>query len=93
VSGLVSCSTHGDQQPAYVCCHLAATLSDNRARGVVSSIDEDGAVNAYCDACADLLDASGGEWTEDLEKKAEIKLVCRGCFDQILVINENVGLN
>jgi hypothetical protein len=83
----IMCSEHGPSRPAFVCAHLVLTLRDGQPRGAVWSRDESGCVNGYCDACDARLATAGGEWTRDLEKQADIQLVCEDCFQRILLLN------
>ena len=87
MSGMVECGTHGKTRPAFVCCHLVETLRDGVARGLLWSRDEDGNVNAYCDQCDGLLEAGGGEWTEDIEAQAKVTMICEQCFRTIEQMN------
>jgi hypothetical protein len=88
----ITCSSHGVSRPAFVCSHLFAMLDDNAPRGVVWLRDEDGCINAYCEACDATLQAAGGEWTEELGAEAGVKLICEGCFQRMLSIQEQIGL-
>ena len=85
--GAVECGIHGKVRPAFVCGHLIETLRDGVARGLLWSRDEDGNVNAYCDRCDRLLEQAGGEWTGELEARANIKLICEMCFREIERLN------
>ncbi len=79
--GMVECRTHGKTRAAaFVCCHLVETLRDRVARGLLWSRDEDGNVNAYCDACDQMLEQAGGDWTEELGARAKVQLICEDCF-------------
>jgi hypothetical protein len=81
VTGTVECETHGKTRPAaFVCCHLVETLRDRAARGLLWSRDENGNVNAYCDACDQMLEQAGGDWTEELGARAKVQLICEDCF-------------
>ena len=85
--GMVECGEHGTVRPAFVCGHLVETLRDGMARGLLWSRDDDGNVNAYCDACDGLLDRAGGEWTEEIEAKAKVTMICEACFRTIERVN------
>ncbi|QJF50850.1 hypothetical protein [Roseobacter ponti] len=79
--GVVQCDRHGQVQAAYLCQHLLAGLTDRSPRGVNWVTDENDAVNAWCDGCESYLLANGNEWNDRTEAHAQIKLVCRNCFD------------
>ncbi|MBK8457046.1 MAG: hypothetical protein IPL47_08040 [Phyllobacteriaceae bacterium] len=83
----IHCDKHGDQLPAFVCTHVVQSIEDGVARGLVYSIDDEGCVNAYCTACEAMLNDNGGEWTEELEEKADIKMVCQACTRRAFEIN------
>ena len=91
MKGAVECGEHGTVRPAFVCCHLVETLHDRVPRGLLWSRDEDGNVNAYCDLCDLLLDAAGGDWTEEVEQQANVKMVCEMCFRLIEGVNGRGG--
>jgi len=87
MSRLVNCPNHGSQNEAFVCRHLLETLEDDVPRGVLWSKDKDGAYNAYCQRCDNLLEEGGGEWTDELGRKAGVTLICEGCMMKIFAIN------
>jgi hypothetical protein len=93
VTRSVECDVHGSRAPAFVCSYLVLTLMDMKARGVTWTKDDDGEVSAYCDECRDRLEAGGGEWNDELEAQAGVQLLCFGCFERVLEINTNMGLN
>jgi len=83
----VECATHGLRAAAFVCVHSMETLSDGHPRGLLWSRDSDGCLNGYCDACERYLERNGGEWNDETEAHADIKLVCEGCFRRIAALN------
>lgn len=85
---LVTCDEHGKSRAAYVCTHLLLTLRDGVPRGVIWLRDEDECVNAYCGDCDVMLEAGGGAWTSEVEARADIKVICEGCFERVLSIDE-----
>ena len=92
MTGAVECETHGKTRPAaFVCCHLVETLRDRVARGLLWSRDEKGNVNAYCDACDQMLELAGGDWTEELGARAKVQLICEDCFWIIDRVNRQGG--
>jgi hypothetical protein len=93
MSEFVECDEHGKSKPAYVCKHLIQTLRDQNRRGVVWLRDDDGCVNGYCDECDMKLERAGGEWNDELEAEAGVKLICEGCFRRVLSINKKTELN
>jgi len=89
----VECDIHGNARMAFVCQHLFATLKDEDVRGVVYMRDENGCYNAYCSACELKLEDNGGEWNDELEEQADIKLICEHCMERILDLNDAPRLN
>ena len=85
----VECGKHGTRYPAYVCQHLNLQTrvgfyepfaSDP---GVTYSDDE---LNAWCDACDEVL-LRVGEWNDESEAFAKIKLVCDVCYFDMKELN------
>lgn len=72
------CKTHGSQRAAYVCQHLNAPAEQAKV-GFNGVRDEDGCINAWCDACEVFLNANGGEWNDKTERHASIRLLCETC--------------
>lgn len=83
----IACEKHGEQNEAFICSHLVETLKDRKPRGVIWSRDEEGAINAYCEACDAGLKAAGGAWTEELEEQAGIVAVCEACMMPVFKLN------
>lgn len=83
---IVECETHGESGPAYVCSHLLDGLRarDIRSIGFHEAEPEpnDDDCCGWCQACEDVRLAEGG-WNDRSEGFARIKLVCRGCFEDI----------
>ncbi len=84
----LTCEKHGEQNEAIICSHLVSTLADRAPRGLVWSRDEDGSINAYCIGCKDMLDEAGGEWTDELQEKAGLGIVCEACLLPLFDINK-----
>ena len=87
MSEKLQCEKHGEQSEAFVCSHIVETLADRKPRGIVWSRDEDGSINAYCDACDAALKEAGGDWTDELQDKAGIGLVCEACILPAFALN------
>ncbi|HEY6258649.1 MAG TPA: hypothetical protein VIY51_22935 [Xanthobacteraceae bacterium] len=81
------CAVHGQSRRAFICQHLLATLEDEVPRGAFWCRDEDQCINGYCAECAARLEAVGGEWTDDLMARVDVKLICEGCFRGIANLN------
>lgn len=86
---MVECHCHGTRYPAYVCQHLnlhtpvgfyEPFASDPR---VAYANDE---LNAWCNACDEIL-VKTGEWNEESEAFAKIRLVCDVCYFAMKKVN------
>ena len=87
----VQCRRHGETRPAYACAHSLASLKDGDARGLNYVRDEDGFYNGWCSECDRFLLAHGGAWNDETEGFAQIRLLCEGCFDQLIAMNGASG--
>lgn len=84
----VECSTHGKQQATYVCQHIVQTLHDEKARGFWWAEDlGNPRPDAWCSACEETVQESNGEWTDESEAFAGVKLLCGACYDRAREIN------
>jgi len=72
----------------FVCKHVLESLADGVPRGFIySTLDPAEEPNAYCADCDVMLQQGGGDWNDQLEVKAEIKIVCYGCFLKVAKLN------
>jgi hypothetical protein len=86
---LVQCHKHGAQEAAYVCCHLANSLSTGVPVGFYYSGTVEERSDAWCSECEDVRVRYGGEsgdWNEASESFARITLVCGACYNRIAEI-------
>ncbi|MDH5543943.1 MAG: hypothetical protein OEZ43_00025 [Gammaproteobacteria bacterium] len=84
----IECCTHGKQQATFVCQHIVQTLSDGEARGFWWANDpENSRPDAWCSACESMVQKTNGEWTDDSEEFAGVKLLCGACYDIAKKIN------
>ncbi|WP_245589263.1 DUF6882 domain-containing protein [Chitinimonas koreensis] len=76
----VNCSTHGSSQMAFVCRHLA----ENPVQRWHCRCPEEANPwpDAWCDECNVAFEREG-EWNENNEGVADIKLLCSGCYDDL----------
>ena len=85
----VECRTHGNRYPAYVCQHLNLRTPVGFYESFASDPQEtyaNDALNAWCDTCDEEL-MRVGEWNEESEAFAQIKLVCDACFFDMKELN------
>ena len=86
---VVECGSHGNVKPAFLCHHLltGSLVGWNEPDAYEEQGDEfDGCINAWCDECEKVANASGG-WNDESEAFANIKLVCEGCAISIKQFN------
>jgi uncharacterized protein YjaG (DUF416 family) len=90
-NNIVECCTHGNRYPAYVCQHLNLQTPV----GFYESVASDPSVtyandelNAWCDACDEVL-TEAGEWNDESEAFAKIRLVCDVCFFEMKKLNQD----
>ncbi len=83
----VHCSQHGETNPAYACCHLVSSLRDGVERGLVFVRDDDNQYNGWCGECDEFFMANGEEWNDRTEGFAKISLICEGCFERLIKMN------
>jgi hypothetical protein len=77
----VACSEHGPQPKTYVCDHILQTLRDRRPRGFfVVPADNQEYPDAWCGECEEMIQAAGGEWTDELMPAAKVRLLCARCY-------------
>ena len=81
--GGVECDTHGRQDPAFVCQHLAEGGKTDALGFYQAAIDlenrEWGDLNAWCAACEEVLEKEG-DWNDRSEAFAQVKMICQRCF-------------
>jgi hypothetical protein len=78
----ISCDIHGWQEMTFVCQHIARSLHTGIPVGFHwSSQSEAVRPDAWCSACDEARTEAGGDWTPEVEKKLEVKLLCAVCYD------------
>jgi hypothetical protein len=78
-NGTVDCRLHGSRAATYVCQHLVS----GENRGVVLGYDPDNPLTLYPDAWCNSCDAKlseVGDWTDETEQEAGIRLLCSECY-------------
>jgi hypothetical protein len=84
----VECSTHGKQQATFVCQHIIQTMRDGKARGFWWADDaENTRPDAWCSDCEAKVQETNGEWNDESEAFARVKLLCGACYDRAKEIN------
>jgi hypothetical protein len=85
--GSIICIAHGETPATFACRHLAQGV----ACGFHSRLDDPGRwPDAWCDLCAESLQAAGGQWNDAFEQVAEISALCTECYEAARARNRNV---
>lgn len=86
---LVECEFHGFQQETFVCQHLMSSLDTKIKVGFNSAPNNERnkRPDAWCDNCEQKRIECGGEWNDQSEAFAGVKLLCGSCYDQIKQLN------
>ena len=83
----VECAEHGPQQATFVCQHIVQSLRDGRSVGFFWAEDADAPrPDAWCAACEDEVQSTGGEWIDESEAFAGVTLLCGACYDRAKAI-------
>lgn len=72
----IVCKVHGPAAVALACRHLVAGV----ACGFHTGVHDDDRPDAWCDRCDELL-ATGGEWTLEMARQADMTITCVYCYD------------
>ena len=87
----VDCTIHGFARPAFVCKHLnlekAVGFEEAFETYPGMELDQDDDLQAWCSECEEIR-LNYGEWNEESEKFAQIKLVCENCYFEMKKLNE-----
>lgn len=84
----VECCLHGEQQETFVCQHIVQTLNDEIPRGFWwADNPENPRPDAWCSECEAMVQRTGGEWNDESEAFAQVKLLCGVCYDQAKQVN------
>lgn len=84
----VECCENGKQQAAYVCQHIVQTLRDGKPRGFWSSEEnpDNPRPDSWCTECEEVVNRIG-EWNDESEAFAGVKLLCGACYDKAKEMN------
>tara|TARA_R110001599_G_C12225620_1_gene657670 strand:+ start:1781 stop:2092 length:312 start_codon:yes stop_codon:yes gene_type:complete len=90
--GYVECCEHGKQQATYVCQHIVQGLQDGEPRGFWSSGErpDNSRPDSWCSACEEVVNRAG-EWNDESEAFAGVKLLCGACYDRAKEMNLDVS--
>ncbi len=84
----VECCEHGKQQATYVCQHVVQSLVEKTPRGFWWSTEnpDNPRPDAWCTECEELVNRVG-EWNDETEEFAGVKLLCGACYDRAKEMN------
>jgi len=77
-SDLITCDTHGQKPPAYICNHLYEHPSQEWFSELPGKVNL--CPDAWCVACESVFQKSGG-WTDESQGKPRITMVCENCYE------------
>jgi hypothetical protein len=82
VTNSVECESHGTQEEAFVCQHIANSLQTNVPVGFFWSNEPDTArPDAWCEECNERVNRTNAEWVGEAEEHLAAKLLCGMCYD------------
>jgi uncharacterized protein DUF6882 len=73
----IVCKVHGPASVALACRHLVSGVACGFHTGMQEGGDHP---DAWCDRCDELL-ATGGEWTLEMARQADMTVTCAYCYD------------
>jgi hypothetical protein len=85
----VRCSTHGLQDETLVCEHIVNSMHTGVPVGFHWPGDStQRRPDAWCTGCDKARVTAGGEWTEEVMKNVNAKVLCGACYDHAKAIWE-----
>ncbi len=78
----IDCDKHGSNEETFVCSHILETLQTKTPTGFHWILDEEGGVQAFCDAC---WNATDDEWAE--MSGTVCRMICLNCLKNAATIN------
>ena len=81
MSDKVKCKTHGEQEAAYVCQHIVQSMHTGIPVGFHWPESDQRRPDAWCSTCEVARAQGSGEWTEELVKLLDVKILCGACYD------------
>ena len=90
---LVDCDRHGQRPITFVCTHIAhALVEGSPCSFLIAPEGTDSYPLAWCDACDEMVDELGGNWTPEASDRAEFKLLCASCYVEARDLARIAGL-
>ena len=79
----VECQSHGLQERTFVCQHIVQSLHTRLPVGFfVGPESTEARPDASCNICNDARESAGGEWTDEVMKIVQLKILCGACYDE-----------
>ena len=77
----IDCGIHGRQPLTFACIHIAEGLLSGNTPGFVCYPGQGEAYPlGWCDTCEAMVEAMGGDWTEEARDRAGFKMLCASCY-------------
>ena len=86
----VTCGTHGSVGAAFVCGHIVDSDAAPVGFNEPELEPDDPEPQAWCDACDELVERVG-EWNDETEAFADIRLVCEFCFARFRELHDHAA--
>jgi hypothetical protein len=84
----IVCRKHGETPPTFVCRHVFEGVACGFHANPPAA--DDPWPDAWCDLCEEAFQAGGGEWSEENEKRPDIKMLCTHCYQDARARNQDV---
>lgn len=85
---LIHCGSHGLKRATFVCQHLLKGYGQGFFYGFSEEYPDDPFPDAWCAACDEQLAKSDGEWNDENEAFAGIKMICADCYLGVRLRNQ-----
>lgn len=82
----VECKNHGLSNAAFICQHLTKNKKTGFYEPLRDNLEPSEELQAWCDEC-EKVRSTEGEWNDNSESFAKIKLICAECFFEIKKFN------
>jgi len=81
---IMTCKLHGKSHATFICNHLA----HGSGVGFYYGNEDDIRPDAWCHECDQYLMQHDGEWNDETEAFANIRVICANCYDNVRLQNE-----
>lgn len=84
----ILCGSHGERVATFVCQHLVRGSNRGFHAGFDPEFEDDPFPDAWCNECEEKLSEVGGEWDDESEAFADIKVICADCYLTVRLRNQ-----